>query len=495
MGGIDRLYPRVTIGTLPDDVLLEIFEIHLGKDDPDKIDDDHNYDEWQTLVHVCRRWRCIVFASPRRLDLKLYCTPQRSVDSKTLDIWPVLPIFLNTNGAESREDMNNVIAALRHHNRVCRIHFSIQFKVSLLEEFAAMDEPFPALTTLWLFSSRHNLPVLPESFLGGCAPRLRSIYLYGIPYPSIGTLLSSTTNLVKLALQHIPHSGYISPETIVCCLSISPRLESISLGFQYSRSRAHRTNRHQPPLTRLVFPNLTYLCFLGDIEYLEDILSQIETPMFTQSDFYFLNQLVFDTALLGHFIRRTETFMTINIARVEFMDGFIQVILEREEKTNNNREVLHLEIKCKALDWQLSAVAQILNSFSSSLPALETLNVVVSHEDFQDEVEVIQWREFLHLFTSVKTITLRSEDPVQLIAPALQEFGGERATQLLPALQNLFLKTFSSRPSGSLHEAIERFIAARQFYGQPVILHYHWQDTRSEEFVQRVSDGSVLSFG
>ena len=74
VGGTDRLYPRVPIDALPDNVLLETFEFYLGKDAADLIDDEYDYDGWQTLVHVCRRWRCVVFASPRRLDLKLHCT-------------------------------------------------------------------------------------------------------------------------------------------------------------------------------------------------------------------------------------------------------------------------------------------------------------------------------------------------------------------------------------------------------------------------------------
>jgi len=150
--GADRLYPRVTIDALPDNILLDTFEFCLGKDNPDVIGGD-DYDGWQALVHVCHRWRCIVLASPRRLDLKLYCTPQRSVNSKTLDIWPALPIVIFSNNSESQEGVTNVIAALRHHNRVCKIDYrNWGFQESLLEEFAAIDEPFPALTSLWLDS-------------------------------------------------------------------------------------------------------------------------------------------------------------------------------------------------------------------------------------------------------------------------------------------------------------------------------------------------------
>ena len=286
--GTGRLYPRVTVNVLPDNVLIGTFELYLGKDDPDLFDSDHNYDEWQTLVHVCCRWRCIVFASPRRLDLKLYCTRQRSVNSRTLDIWPALPIVIFADGMKSQEDVTNITAALRHHNRVCKIdYFNRQLQVQdpLLKEFAEIDKPFPALTSLQLISWVENVPVLPYSFLGGSAPRLRSLDLDGIPYPSIGKLLSSTTNLVRLSLWSIPHSGYIAPKTIVPCLSMLPRLLSLTLGFRYSQSLAHRTSRHLPPLTRVVFPNLYFFRFKGDIEYLEDILSQIETPMLNMSHF------------------------------------------------------------------------------------------------------------------------------------------------------------------------------------------------------------------
>jgi hypothetical protein len=471
MDVVDRLYPWVTIEMLPDDVLLETFEFYLGKDAVG-ITYSHDHNGWQTLVHVCRRWRSIVFASPRRLDLKLYC----SRDLKTLDIWPELPIVIFANNLKSKEDVTNVIDALRHHihNRVCKIYYSNgKFHDSLLEEVAAIDEPFPALTNLKLVSFRRNVPVLPDSFLGGSAPLLRLLDLNGIPYPTIGRLLSSTTNLVCLHLWRIPHSGYIPPETIVPLLSALPRLESLSLGFQHPRSRAQRANRHPHPLTRVVIPNLALLHFRGNIEYLEGLLSQIETPMLNESDFCLFNQLVFDTPLLGHFICHTKTFLTISGARVRFWDKTIWITLfGREEVTNNNRKVLDLEISCHALDWQVSAVTQVLNSFLSSLPALEALEILASHKGCQDEIEAIQWREFLHPFTSVKTMTLESEDPVRLIAPALQKFAEERATRVLPALQNLFLKAYSSRPSGLFKEAIERFITARQFYGQPVTVRY-----------------------
>jgi len=152
LGGADGLYPWVTFDALPDNVLIETFEFYLGKDVPDRVGN-HNYDGWQTLVHVCRRWRRIVFASPRRLDLKLFCTRQRSVNSKILDIWPELPIVICADDMQYKEDVTNIIAALSHRNQVCKIYcHKWLFQDSLLKEVATIDKPFPALTSLDLTS-------------------------------------------------------------------------------------------------------------------------------------------------------------------------------------------------------------------------------------------------------------------------------------------------------------------------------------------------------
>jgi hypothetical protein len=467
----DRLYPQVTIDALPDNVLLETFELYLGKDLPEYITG-HNYDGWQTLVHVCRRWRCIVFASPRRLDLKLYCTRQRLVKSETLNIWPELPIVIHANDIKSKDNVTNIIAGLgQHTDRVCKIYLAGHFQDSLLKEVAKIDKPFPALTSLRLFSWRQNVPVLPDSFLGGSAPRLRSLDLAGIPYPSIGKLLSSTTNLVELSLWGIPHSGYISPETIVPILSTLSRLESLQLGLKHPRSRTQRASRHPPPITRTVFSNLTFLNLSGDIEYLEDILSQIETPMLNRSSFRIFNQLVFDTPLLGHFILRTETFMRIHTACLEFHSWGVRIRLS--EQGVHGTDPMMLNILCKPLDWQLSAVAQVLNSLST----LECLKIAVPHEDLQGEIEVTQWQELLHPFTSV---TLMDENSARLIAPALH-YLAERETEGLPALQHLRLATEDWQPSGPVKEAIEKFIITQRLHGHSVTV-YYW-DAKSGEYV------------
>ena len=170
----------MTIGPLPDDTLLEIFSIYVNETE--------RTEEWHTLGHVCRRWRNVVFASPRRLDLRLFCTESTPV-REMLNVWPSLPIIIKSRGdttslVEGTDDINLWGVPSR-----------------LLERFAAVtEEPSTTLRFLLLESKDDPVPVLPETFLGGSAPHLRSLYLRGISFPALPRLLLSASELVKLSL-------------------------------------------------------------------------------------------------------------------------------------------------------------------------------------------------------------------------------------------------------------------------------------------------------
>jgi len=68
----------------------------------------------------------------------------------------------------------------------------------------------------------------------------------------------------------------------------------------------------------------------------------------------------------------------------------------------------------------------------------------------------------------VKNLFL-SEKLAQLVAPALQALTRGRVTQVLPALQNIFLQ--GPEPSETVQEAIGQFIAERQLTDCPVAVH------------------------
>jgi hypothetical protein len=88
-----------------------------------------------------------------------------------------------------------------------------------------------------------------------------------------------------------------------------------------------------------------------------------------------------------------------------------------------------------------------------------------SHAPRWEDVENIQWLEFLHLFTTVKRLSLCKKSTPHVMH-ALQELSGEITMDVLPALQSISLPETSL--SGPVKEALARFLTARQLFGHPV---------------------------
>ena len=105
------------IDMLPDDVLLEMFDFYTTL--PYDILREE-IDAWQSLVHVCRRWRNVVFGSPRRLNLRLYCTPETPAKD-TLDVCPALRLIVRGNMTPTTSSTDNIITALGQSNRICQV--------------------------------------------------------------------------------------------------------------------------------------------------------------------------------------------------------------------------------------------------------------------------------------------------------------------------------------------------------------------------------------
>ena len=119
---------------------------------------------------VCRRWRSLVFRSPRRLNLRLHCTPETPARD-TLDVWPALPLIVRGDTTLSGTD--NVTVALGQSNRVCEVSLWYPTTGQQLEEvLAAMEAPFPELTDLRLWSHFETPSVIPVpgSFPGWICP-------------------------------------------------------------------------------------------------------------------------------------------------------------------------------------------------------------------------------------------------------------------------------------------------------------------------------------
>jgi len=349
---------------------------------------------------------------------------------ENLHIWPALPIIIDGSYCPS-SSVDNIVAALGRNDRVCEVMFG-HTSSSLWEiVLGAMQVPFLELTRLHFESKDETVPVVPDSFLSGSAPPLRSLTLDGILFPGLSKLLLSTTDLVDLSLSNIPHSGYIAPQEMATCLSALTRLKSLSLNFQSPRSRPDPGSWWPHPAARSVLPALTELRFTGVSEYLEDLVARIDAPILHVLDIRFFLQLIFDTPQLSQFINRTPQLNTHDEAQVVFSDSGASVSLPR----TFDHKGLELGISCRQIDWQLSSLAQVCSScFPQALiSAVEHLYIVerrVSPHHTEDDIENSQWLELFHPFTAVRNLYLSKEFAPRVIT-ALQEFVGDRATCVL----------------------------------------------------------------
>jgi hypothetical protein len=422
---------------LSDDVLLPIFGFYLDE----ALDSfQPKIEAWQTLVHVCRRWRALVFASPRRLNLRIVCTDKNPV-REMLHVWPPLPIVISGDFRFSggKPGFDNIIATLEHNNRICEIRLNYPSNPQMEMAVAAMWQPFPALTTLDLQLPDGREPiVLPDSFLGGFAPHLQKLVLGGFLFQALPKLLLSTTHLSTLFLWNTtPHSEYISPDVMVTYLSALTSLERLWLKFLSPSPPPNQTGQPSLPAPA-VLPALTRFLFTGFSEYLEDLVTRIDTPLLNHFSLVFEDELAFETPQVIQFISRTPKLKAPEVAKAIFDFDDVQLSLPYPTplpKEDGYEEGLVLGTSFSLSYQQISSLAQA----RSSLFPFSTVKQLYVRESESQSIrwgsriphEEVQW--LLSHFTAVETLYL-SEYLARYVIPVLQKRGGERVTEMLPAL-------------------------------------------------------------
>jgi len=292
-----------------------------------------------------------------------------------LDVWPALPIAVEFRRTVSRLRVSsNLTTALNQRDRIRKIDLSHIPDWQLIQ-ISEIKEPLPMLTDLKLASNYDTKLLLPDSFLGGSAPRLRSLYLIGTPFPALPKLLLSAAELVTLYISMIPHSSHTSPDTIVTSLSTLTRLQNLSLGFPYSRSPADNTGRLLPPLTRVVLPALTSLHFLDYYEYMEDIVSRIDTPLLENMTIRAFTLQIFDTDTrhLRYFISHTEAFKPLQRADIDIADYSVSLTVFSRGAVAD-----HEFLKFTSLPLVLSGFAQFCISALPSSRRTESQSTLTS---------------------------------------------------------------------------------------------------------------------
>ncbi|KAH8982476.1 hypothetical protein EDB86DRAFT_3086141 [Lactarius hatsudake] len=447
----------VTINSLSDDVLLEIF-------DSCRKGQDSGWSTftvawgWHRLVRVCQRWRQLVFESPRRLNVQLPCTHGIIVRTN-LDFWPPLPIAIYYEyNRLSVDDQDSLFAALEHPNRVSQVDLCLTGP--LLEEVAAeMEVPFPALRRLTLQWEDEEPPALPNGFLGGSSPCLQYLHLECVLFPALPALLLTTTDLVNLSLHDIPPDGYISPEAMVACLAALPRLESLVIKFQSETSRPDQI--HPPPATRTVVPSLLTFKFDGCGEYLEDLVARIDSPQLHHINIYYFDQLPeVHVAQLFKFLDRSEdSYLTIiRHADVTFLHEWISLKMYPFPESHPDRNGVKALIYCQGIERQVSQVIHVFSQRSTMLSRVVHFKL----SRYRTGAMRHQWLYLLHLFSAARTLHVAQEF-ARRFARVLESIAEGMVAEVLPVLDLIYLE-------GQPVSALEGFLAARQLSGRPIAI-------------------------
>lgn len=468
----------MTFDMLPDDVLLEVFDHHRLAAQEYAL---FGPWEWHRLAHVCLRWRSVIFASRRRLNLRLVYTYKKPV-RKDLQCWPPLPISiwyprLVLYHPLYPADEANVISALEFPNRICEINLTMTRP--LLEKLSPlMQDPFPALEFLQL-GSRDLMEslVLPSRFLGGFTPQLRQIDLDGTPFPTLPLLLLSATNLASLRLHEIPDTGYFSPEALVAGLNAKSNLKFLEIHFLHPTPVPGRESPRPRPNspTRVLLPALTEFQFRGDNAYLESLIARIDAPNIERFGITLFEQRTFELPQLAQFIGRTEK-LTSSPYRTSIWFWDHGFSITHYFGPPSSGPTFRLEISCHELARQVILLSRICKQLSLLVSSVERLDIETDHawdeaadsdsDSDSDSGAAQQWLELLAPFRSVRWLELIGT-PVPSIASALEKStAGNFSREVLPLLQSLHLRGPTMSPP------IESFVAARQRSGHVVSVRF-----------------------
>ena len=333
-----------------------------------------------------------------------------------LDVWPEPPISIRWSAHFDDAGLDNVIATLKHNDRVCEILVDDLTNSSWGIVMEAMQRPFPMVTDLHLWSlddDDDSVLALPNSLLNGSATRLRTLSLQSIPFPVLPDILLSAPNLLCLTLDDIPLSGYVSSAAMIDCLSPLAKLEELRIAFRYSHSE--QETRRPPPPTHFVFPVVSAFTFQGRSEYLADIFASIDTPLLQYSNNTFLDPVIFRMSQTSTFIgcASTKPIEGLNRAHILFNDDFVEITLSLRQM------LLVFSVKYAGIDsfWRFQSLTRVYYRLPPALANRERFDVgrfgYQRHSPlWATRMANASWPELLHPFAAIKRLSIQGYRPM-----------------------------------------------------------------------------------
>ena len=464
---------QITVQTLPDNVLLEIFKYHRLaslRSGPWK---------WYRLAQVCRRWRFIVYTHPRLLDLPIILTNTNPI-WETPDFLPAdIPVIMWYRDSLSDKDADNIFNTLKNPARICEIDIDMT-RFLLVKCASLLKESFPALEYLRLGQSttRWGALIIPDNFLGNSAPRLRVIRLQNTHFPTLPRLLSTSQNLVSLQLEHIPGGHIFTPQELAVGLSSTPQLKFLKIGIHGNvpgRVAPYSSIRIAPRI-RVVLPSLLEFQYMGQGSYLDDLAYRIDTPVIEQIGATFVSDgwgcanyelcRLFAAGEELRSSRRRTTYIRFFEESVAFIHNF----------TRSTSSPGSFQVRFVGPGYYVTFMRQICLNFQSLgiMHKLTWVEIGGFPSRSRGVLEAGIWLTLLHTLSGVERLYVIGTVMSNVVFTLAEESVPVEGTRkILPALRDLhLLNVLGWSADTGIPEDIERFVAARKLCGLPISVHY-----------------------
>ena len=254
------------------------------------------------------------------------------------------------------------------------------------------------------------------------------------------------------------------------CLSSLTRLHSFSISFLSRPDSTHPTSQRPPPSTLApsVLPALTNLSLGGPHQYLEDLLTRINTPLLEEGNLQFYDAPNFDTPQVSQFIHRAGMFNSPSEVDVYICKAVSFKLLS----SIGPKKKFYMSFSGSDTDLytEVELMEQICTRCPPLLSHIERLQLVGGDVEYWYKWPLsAPWLEFLQPFIAVETLHLSGSVIMAHVSRTLGELAEERATEVLPVLHTLVL-SWSREEVFEAARLVGPFIIARKHSEHPVVM-------------------------
>jgi hypothetical protein len=462
--------PKLAISRIPDELLVEIFDFYRQHNV-------HSYQWWFKFIHVCKRWRAVMFASSSRLDLCFVLKPKMGGHMKTIMSrhFPPLPIQIKYDReypALKSKDMSRVLAALKRPDRIRGIAFTGDSD-NFRKLFKATKCPFPALESLELCVDHATLTI-PVTFLRGSVSHLRTLSLHHFSLQSISRFLSSIPTLTYLSLVFYDDIGLPSS-----MLRLFSNLQSMPcLCHLHLEITSRITNEAQPtkPEEKIPLSKLTSFRYHGHSAFLNTFMAEFAAPSLREVDIQLGDNALPPIPYIPQFI--DDIGEHYHAVRLSLDRYFVQLSLFGHSEYAGHHSPRFI-LRSKRFP---ESMMQMSGAFYSKIVTTE-LSIIFLDNVYADE-DFVPWRRFFLQFPSLKGLRMYGTNNLRIATAFHQDHEGLNLA-FLPALEEIELCMGSIFPCpenqcASELAAFEPFVSARQQVGLPVKIVANWRQPNGD---------------